>query len=77
MNGFEMKDYTLGLLTCRCSNAMRIGKLVKMYQFTVHRKKCPNCGKKRNIRCGDDTIKYNQRSSMQYDSRFETRTKVE
>jgi hypothetical protein len=40
-----MKDYTLGIIRCRCSNLMRIGKQVKIYQYTRKRKKCPNCGK--------------------------------
>lgn len=45
-----MKHYTLGLLRHRCSNAMRIGKLIRLYEYTIIRlkgkKPCPNCGKK-------------------------------
>lgn len=45
-----MKDYTIGLLRHRCSNAMRIGKPIRLYEHTLVRckgyKSCPNCGKK-------------------------------
>ncbi len=40
-----MKDYTVGLLRHRCSNKMRVGKLIKIFSFTslMDRKACPNC----------------------------------
>lgn len=38
-----MKDYTLGVIYCKCSNAMRVGKTLKISQYTPVRKKCPNC----------------------------------
>ena len=41
-----MKDYTPGLLRHRCSNLMRIGKPIKVYQHTAETKPCPNCGEK-------------------------------
>ncbi len=48
-----MKEYTLGLLRHRCSNNMRIGKFIRLYEFTLSRlrgkKACPNCGKKIRI----------------------------
>ena len=40
-----MKDYKTGKIYCRCSNTMRIGKRIKIYQNTPRRKRCPNCGK--------------------------------
>jgi len=40
-----MKDYTPGLLRHRCSNAMRIGKPIKIYENTPDKKPCPNCKK--------------------------------
>jgi hypothetical protein len=40
-----MKDYTPGLLRHRCSNAMRIGKPIKVHKHGTARKKCPNCRK--------------------------------
>lgn len=40
-----MKDYKPGIIYCRCSNLMRIGKHVKIYKQTLLKKKCPNCGK--------------------------------
>jgi len=44
-----MKDYKIGVIFCRCSNLMRLGKLVKIHQYTSERKKCPNCGRMRNL----------------------------
>lgn len=42
-----MKDYTPGLLRHGCSNLMRIGKPIKVYQYTAQKRKpCPNCSKK-------------------------------
>lgn len=41
-----MKDYNPGLIRHRCSNAMRIGKPVKVHTKAARQKrKCPNCGK--------------------------------
>lgn len=40
-----MKDYTIGIVRHRCSNRMRIGKRVKLYERTSRRQPCPNCGK--------------------------------
>lgn len=40
-----MKEYTAGLVVHRCSNAMRIGKPIKVYQKTATiNRPCPNCG---------------------------------
>jgi len=47
-----MKDYKIGKLYCRCLNAMRIGKPVKIYQYTPKRKRCSNCGKQRKVFVG-------------------------
>jgi len=44
-----MKDYRAGLIRCRCSNSMRIGKRIRITQYTHKRKKCPNCGKMRKV----------------------------
>jgi hypothetical protein len=45
-----MKDYTIGILRHRCSNLMRIGKPIRLYEYTYSRlrgkKPCPNCGRK-------------------------------
>ena len=41
-----MKDYKLCIIRCRCSNEMRKGKLVKAYEYTPEKRKCPNCGEK-------------------------------
>jgi len=40
-----MKDYKPGIIRCRCSNLMRIGKQIKIYEYTPDRKRCPNCNK--------------------------------
>lgn len=40
-----MKDYKPGIIYCHCSNLMRIGKNVKIYEKTPDKKQCPNCGK--------------------------------
>lgn len=43
-----MKDYKPGILVHRCSNAMRIGKPIKIHQKTTSVKRvCPNCKKKK------------------------------
>ena len=40
-----MKDYKAGLIRCKCSHAMRRGKLIKIYEYTPEQKRCPNCNK--------------------------------
>lgn len=45
----DMKDYRVGIICCRCSNLMRIGKVVKIYEYTPDRKRCPNCNKNLRI----------------------------
>ncbi len=37
-----MKDYLLGIIKHKCSQAMRKGKFVRVHNF-LFRKKCPNC----------------------------------
>lgn len=45
-----MKDFTLGHIYCKCSVRMKyVGKAIRMYEATTHRKKCPNCKKKRDV----------------------------
>lgn len=44
-----MKDYKAGLIQCKCSHAMRRGKLIKIYEYTPERKRCPNCNKNLRI----------------------------
>lgn len=44
-----MKDYQAGLIRCRCSNEMRIGKRLQITQYTPIRKRCPNCGRMRKV----------------------------
>lgn len=41
-----MKDYTTGIIYCKCSIRMAIfGKHIQIYENTAEEKKCPNCGK--------------------------------
>lgn len=45
-----MKDYTVGRIFCGCSIRMHCrGKLIKIYENTYKKQRCPNCGKKRKI----------------------------
>ena len=44
-----MKNYTLCIIRCECSHEMRKGKLIKTYEYTSEKRKCPNCGKKRML----------------------------
>jgi hypothetical protein len=44
-----MKHYTLGILRHRCSNKMRIGKPVKLYESSARVRSCPNCGKRIDV----------------------------
>lgn len=40
-----MKDYGTGIIRCKCSHAMRVGKNVRVTGSTSARRACPNCGK--------------------------------
>lgn len=46
-----MKDFSIGHIFHKCSTRMHCrGKIVKMYEHTAMRQKCPNCGKLRKVK---------------------------
>lgn len=53
-----MKDYTPGLLRHRCSNAMKTGKPIKIYENTPDEKPCPNCKEMVSVLITQQTEEY-------------------
>ncbi len=44
-----MKHFTIGKIFCRCSARMGLGKIIRIYEKTANRKRCPNCDKLRMV----------------------------
>jgi len=45
-----MKEYTMCVIKCNCSNTMKRGKLVKAHRYTSERKRCPSGCCNKNLR---------------------------